>query len=104
MDEPKQARRMKLVVVTGPFELSAHLSKDFRDLGAWGFTTMRVDGHGAHGPRKYGVVDGANVRFEIVATPTFASKVLAHLAKAFEGQPVIAYVLDCEAIPPEHFR
>jgi nitrogen regulatory protein PII len=104
MNELKTPAHMKLLIVTGPFELSEHLAKDFKEIGAQGFTTMRVDGYGAHGTRKYSVVDGANVRFEIVASPAFARRLLHHLETAFEGQAVVGYVLDCEAVPAEHFR
>jgi hypothetical protein len=95
--------KLKLVVVTGPFELSEHLGKDFKQLGARGFTTMTVNGNGTHGPRKYGILDGANVRFEIIATPAMATKLLDHIVTAFEGSAVVAYVLDCEAAPADHF-
>jgi hypothetical protein len=101
--KPVLPAKVKLVVVTGPFELSEHLAKDFKVLGARGFTTMTVNGSGAHGARKYGILDGANVRFEIVATPALAKKVLDHVTTAFEGQAVVAYALDCEAVPGDHF-
>ena len=103
MPEPTQTAKLKLVIIVGPFELSDQLAADIKRVGASGFTRMRVDGSGAHGPRTYGMVDGANVRIEIVATAALAAKILGHVATTFEGRAVLAYSLDIEAVPVGHF-
>lgn len=103
MSEPMHTAKAKLVIVVGPSELSDHLARDIRELGARGFTFTRANGHGAHGDRTFGILDGANGRFEIVASPALAAKILDHVATQFGDRAVIAYALDCEAVPFERF-
>ncbi len=104
MSKPVETAKAKLVVVVGPFELAEHVAKDFVTLGIKGYTTTRVDGSGAHGPRSYGPIDGANFRYETIVTPELAQKLLAHLVKEFADRAVTAYSLDVEAVPADHFR
>ncbi len=104
MPTPRETAKAKLVIIVGPFELHEHITKDLKPLGVKGYTSMRVDGFGAHGPRTYGTLDGANFRLEVVGTAEVAHKVLAHIAGAFGDREVIAYSSDVEAVPAEHFR
>lgn len=103
MDKPVKTAKAKLVVVVAPFELSEHLAKDFKKLGVHGATTSRANGYGAHGPRQYGPLDGANIRFEIVCSAALSTSILAHIATEFEDRAVTAFSLDCEAVPADHF-
>ena len=80
-----------------------HLAADFKKLGVSGYSHMRTDGVGAHGPRTYGVLDGANVRFEIVGSADLVRKVLAHVVTELKDRAVTAYAMDVEAVPADHF-
>jgi hypothetical protein len=101
--DPVKTAKVKLVVVIAPFELAEHLTRDFRALGVVGSTTSRVNGHGVHGTREYGALDGANTRFEIVCTAALATRILGHVVTEFEGRAVTAFSLDVEAVPADHF-
>jgi nitrogen regulatory protein P-II 2 len=103
MSKPIEMAKAMLVVIVGPYELSGSLEHDIKEWGARGFTTTQVSGHGAHGPRKYGVLDGGNVRFEIIAKPALASKILDHVATRFTDRPVVACAWPIEAVPADHF-
>jgi hypothetical protein len=104
MSSPAKTAACKLVIVVAPFELRDHVIGDLKHLGLKGFTTMRVDGGGAHGPRTYGVLDGANVRFEVITSPQLAQQLLAHVAATLADRAVLAYSLDVEAVPFDHFQ
>jgi len=104
MTSPVKTAQAKLVVVIGPFEFADHLPADFKKLGVHGFSMMRVDGVGAHGPRKYGVFDGANIRFDIVGTAELAQHILHHIVTSFDGRGIVAYAHDVEAVPFDHFQ
>jgi nitrogen regulatory protein PII len=99
MSNPAKTAKGKLVIVVAPFELSERLAVELKSLGARGCTSMRVDGYGSHGPRHQGVLDAANVRFEIATTPAVASNILGHVTN---DDRITAYCLDCEAVPADH--
>jgi len=103
MPEPMLTANVKLIIVVGPFEVSEQLATDLRRLGVRGFTTMRVNGDGVHGPRHYGAIDSGNVRFEVLASKPLADKILAHVATTLADRAVTAYSMDVEAVPADHF-
>jgi nitrogen regulatory protein PII len=103
MSKVPRVAAAKVVVVIAPFELADHLQKDFKTHGAHGFTVTRADGAGSHGPRTYGVLDGANVRFEVITTTAVADAILHHVASAFADRGVIAYAHAVDAVPADHF-
>jgi hypothetical protein len=103
MSSAIETAKTMLVVMVGPSELSDGLGRDLRELGVVGFTTMTVNGYGAHGRRKYGILDGANIRFEIVAKPDLASRLLDLVATRYADQAVIAYASPIEAVPSDRF-
>lgn len=90
--------KARLVIVIGPYELHDSLAAELKASGVFGLTVMRVDGHGAHGPRHYGLFDGANVRFEIIANATVAARILELVADRYKGRGVVAYGLDVDAV------
>jgi hypothetical protein len=64
-----------------------------------GYTSATVDGRGLHGPRRSGLLDGANVRIEVLASPEQARRILEHVATEHSGEAVLAFVVNAEAIP-----
>jgi nitrogen regulatory protein PII len=103
MPNPVERARAILVVVVAPSELSDGVRRDLLECGARGFTTMAVNGYGAHGSRRYGGLVEGNVRFEIVAKPAIASAILDVVAARFADEAVIAYASPVEAVPAAHF-
>jgi hypothetical protein len=95
--------KVKLVTIIAPFELSERIAKDVRELGASGYTIARVNGWGKAGPRRYGIVDGANVCFEVIANAELAHKVLEYVIAKLSDDAVVAFVRDVEAVPSKHF-
>jgi hypothetical protein len=71
--------------------------------GVSGYTVTRANGRGLHGPRKFGIVDGANVRIEILVTAPCAKKLVELLVARYEGDPLTAYVQEVDALPQSHF-
>ncbi len=96
--------KAKLVTIVFPFGTGARLTKDPKQLGASGYTTMRVDGFGNRGARKYGLTDGANVRLEAIVTPEVCDRILKHLGSHYADIAFVAHAHDVEAIPAEHFE
>jgi MYXO-CTERM domain-containing protein len=91
--EPK---KMKLLVVVASFEMRDSLARDLEAHGAHGYTVTKVDGHGEHGPRRYGILDGANVRIESLLTGEVTQRILMHIADHYPDRELIAYALDAE--------
>ncbi|MGO8993963.1 MAG: P-II family nitrogen regulator [Polyangiaceae bacterium] len=98
-----QTAKVKLVTIVVPYEFESHLREDLRALGVSGFTIATVNGSGAHGPRRWSILDGANARFDVLASAAIAEQVLARVTKTLDGSPFVAYMRDVEAIPHEHF-
>ena len=98
-----EVAKVKLVSIVIPYEIEAHLRRDLKALGVHGYTATKVDGYGAHGARTASIIDGANVRFDVLARADMAEKVLEMVARTCAGSPFVAYTQDVEAIPREHF-
>lgn len=98
--EPAQ---VKVVTVILPSGLSSELIDEMKKLGASGFTTLRANGFGTHGSRRYGLTDGANERIETIVSAATASKIFEYLSSHYEGLPFVAYAQDAQAIPAGHF-
>jgi hypothetical protein len=98
-----KTEKVKLVTIITPFLLEERLASDLIELGATGYSTSKVNGHGSHGPRKYGIVDGANIRVEVIVHADLASQILTLLSSRYEKEALVAYAMDVEAIPTGHF-
>ena len=94
--------KVKLVSVIGSFHLAEGIVSELRALGVSGYTRFKADGWGAHGTRKYGFIDGANVRIDTLVEVELARRILNAMATNFPGQ-VVAFCVDAEAIPSSHF-
>jgi nitrogen regulatory protein PII len=102
MPGPK-TEKVKLVTIITPFILEERIAAELTQLGATGYSTSKVEGHGKHGPRKFGIVDGANVRLEVLVHEDVATQILANLVSRYAGEAVVAYAVDAVAIPTGHF-
>jgi len=95
--------RVTLVTVIGAFELEERLLKDMTALGVKAYTLGKVSGRGAHGRRTSGFVDAPNMRREMLVPPALSHKILECIGKGYDGQPIMAYVHEVDAIPAERF-
>jgi hypothetical protein len=96
--------KVKLITIICGLELEQRVSTDLKTLdGIGGYTRMVAGGQGTHGARKFGLVDGANVRLEILVAPKYAGQVLELLEANFRDDALIAYVQEVAAIPSKHF-
>lgn len=94
---------IKLVTIVAPFGFSERIAKELRALGATGYTKSKADGWGVHGSREYGLIDSANIRFEVLAGPDIATKILRSVSQKFEDEAIVAFSQDVEAVPHRHF-
>lgn len=78
MAEAFEAVKVKLVTIIAPYELGERLASEVRGLGVRGYTVTKADGWGKDGARKFGFVDGANLRFETLVSPKVARAPSAH--------------------------
>ena len=104
MTEVIQAAKVKLVTIIGSYHFGDRITHDLQTLGVSGYTKIRAEGVGAHGSRQFGIVDGANVRIETLVDATLATAILRSIATHFAGQAVIAFAVDAEAVPRNHFE
>jgi len=98
-----EAAQVKVVTVILPSGLSSQLIDQMKKLGVSGFTTLRANGFGTHGWRRYGLTDGANERIEAIVSAATASKLFEYLSVHFHGLSFVAYAQDAQAIPHGHF-
>ena len=95
--------KVKLVTIIASSELQDRIIEDLRQAGAGGYTIARASGGGLHGPRMRGMWDTGNVRIESLVSADVAERVLEHVAEAYADLPFIAFAVDVEAVPAEHF-
>jgi nitrogen regulatory protein PII len=93
---------LKLVSVIGSFHLADRIADELRKLGVKGYTRSKADGWGAHGSRRAGFLEGANIRIDTLVDAALAPRVLHAMVANFEGQ-VVAFAVDAEAVPVSHF-
>jgi hypothetical protein len=95
--------QVKLVTIIASFEFGDRIAANLRSLGVGGYTSTKADGWGSHGVREYGAIDGANVRFESLARPELARKILQFIEMNFADQAIVAFAQDVEVVPNRHF-
>jgi nitrogen regulatory protein PII len=103
MAAPKLTAQVKLVTIVAAFDLEPRVLHDLHKLGATGYTVTKANGRGRHGLRTYGIIEPANARIETLASAEVAAKILQHLATAYEGDTLVAFVMDVEAVPRAKF-
>jgi len=97
-----KTENVKLVTIITPYAFEERIANELLQLGATGFSSSKVDGHGAHGPRKFGFADGENIRLEVLVHDD-ATKILHNLAARYAADAVVAYAIDAVAVPTGHF-
>jgi hypothetical protein len=96
--------KVQLVTIICGNELERRLANDLKALGGvTGYTVTRAEGRGLHGPRKFGLFDGANVRIEVLVTAPWREKITEMLLANYEGDPLTAFAQEVEALPGNHF-
>lgn len=96
--------KVQLVTIVCANELEHRLVADLKGLGGVsGCTVIRANGRGLHGPRQFGVIDGANLQFELLVPSTVAKKIFELLAAKYDGDALTAYMQEVEAFPAGHF-
>jgi hypothetical protein len=103
MPTPTKTAKVTLVTVIAGFEMKERISKDLTSLGVSGCTIVRADGHGLHGTRKFGLLDGANVQIEVLVPAKVGAKILDLIATSYAGEAVLAYSHEVEAVAAERF-
>ncbi len=93
--------KVKLVTVIAGSELQERLEADLKELGIKGFSLMRVDGYGVHGPRRHGLLGSGNVRFETLVQPELATRLMEYLTKHYKGWGLVAFMQEVETVPHE---
>jgi nitrogen regulatory protein PII len=96
--------KMRVVTIIATAELHERLERDIKAAGARGMTIAHVDGHGAHGAHRASFLDRGNVRIDIIADPKTAEKILDRVVSHYEGQEIVAYAHDVEAVPKGRFQ
>ncbi len=98
-----KTEKVKLVTIIVPYLLEDRVAKELIELGATGYSSTKINGHGSHGPRKYSFVEGSNIKLEVLVHDELALKILTNLATRYSRDAIVAYALDVEAIPQGHF-
>jgi len=98
-----ETAKVSLVTLIAAFELQDRLVKDLHRLGVRGYTFGKVEGRGVHGPRMAGLADAPNLRIEVLVTGEVARGILDRVSSKYGEQPIIVYVHEVEALPPDHF-
>ena len=104
MSKSLETAKVKLVTIVAPGELRDGLEEHLRSTGATGYTIVRADGRGKHGPREAGFLAFANVRIETLMRAGDAVALLQYIASAYAEEAVMAFVQDVEAVPKAHFE
>ena len=73
-------------------------------VGASGYTATKAAGFGRHGSSRPGLVEAGNVRVEVLRAEEPARAMLKNVVHRFAGQQIIAFMVDAEAVPAEHFE
>jgi nitrogen regulatory protein PII len=95
--------KIKLVTMVVSSEMLDRLTVALKALGAAGYTSVGVNGHGLHGARTRNAFDSGNVRLEMLVSPAVADKILEHVATQYAGFDIVAFTHDVEAVPRAHF-
>jgi hypothetical protein len=104
MTESKQTAKLKLVTVIGPAPLEALIIELIGKEEASGYTLTKAVGLGLHGSRRSGFVDSGNVRVEALVAEEPARRLLAKVAEQRARHHLIAFMVDAEAVPFDHFE
>ena len=103
MADALETTSVKLVTIIAPVTLGDAILSDLRDVGVTGYTTMKVNGWGKHGPRQFGLNDEPNLRIDTLVSPELARAILQRMDARSVEDGLVAFALDAEAVPRQHF-
>src|SRR5258708_1922608 len=95
--------KVKVVTIVATAELRERVEKDLWSLGVRDMAIGKVDGVSAHGHRRPSFLDSGNVRIETLVDGAVAAKILERVVQDYEGQEIVAYAGDVEAVPRSRF-
>lgn len=98
-----ETAKLKLITIVGAASHETAILSLLASTGASGYTTTPAAGFGRHGVSRPGLVESGNVRVEVLLAAGPARTLLEKLLLRFAGQQVIAFMVDAEAIPVDHF-
>ena len=94
---------LKLVTIVAESVLTEPLVAHLKSLGATGYTVTDVRGEGSRGLR-VGELPGDNQKFEVLAGPELADKILNLLAvQYFPNYAIVAWVSDVGVVRGEKY-
>ncbi len=95
----------KLVTIIVPFQSRSIVEGRLKAIGVSGFSAVSVEGSGAHGVKKAGFIDAANIQFTIVTNAQHSETLLTWVEKELSvHQACIAFAADVVAVPAKHFQ
>jgi hypothetical protein len=98
-----ETAKLKLVTLIGEAAMETAMLSLLSGGDASGYTLTSASGFGRHGLRRPGLIDSGNVRVEVLLAAAEARALLEKVVLRFAGQQVIAFMVDAEAVPAEHF-
>lgn len=98
-----ETAKLKLVTIIGKASHEAAMLSLLGGSKVSGHTVTRASGFGRHGESDPRLTDSGNVRVEVLLAPAAAHVLLEKVVLRFSGQQVIAFMVDAEAVPAEHF-
>ncbi len=95
---------LKLVTIVGETVLSERLPAELLALGAKGWTMVDAQGEGSRDMRS-GLVQGDNLRIEVVVTDAVAERILEALAvRYFPHYALVAWVAEVHVVRGEKYQ
>jgi hypothetical protein len=104
MPESPATAKLKVVTIIGPAAFESAIIELLRSAHGSGYTVTKAAGFGLHGASRPGLIDAGNVRVEVLLAADAARRLLASVVAQMAKRHVIAFMVDAEAVPLEHFE
>lgn len=94
---------MRLLTVIAPDSLEDQLAREFKSLGATGYTILPARGDGGHGLRT-SELEGGNIQAEVIVDAPTAERIVEHLfARFLPRQAIVVYLTRVDVVRPQKF-
>lgn len=94
---------VKLITVIAEAILEDQILREFKDLGARGYTLSEVRGEGSRGIRA-SEWEGKNLKIEMLVSPEVANQIIEHVAERyFPHYAVVTYLQDVQVVRGDKF-
>lgn len=98
------AVKARLVTIIAPTGARDRIVEALAKFGARGYSISRVEGHGAHGDHRRGLIESGNLAFLVVVSEPRSLEILAWVeAELVPLDAAIAFASDVLAVPGGHF-